>query len=163
MSIADDLDKLQRLRESGVLSEEEFLRAKERLLDAPRGDRPFTFGGLAPSGDVEAQTRRWAVLLHVSQYSYFLLPVAGIAVPILIWLLKKDELPGLDAHGRMVVNWFVSLLLYLVASWVLMLVLVGFPLMVLLLLLAVVYPIVAAIKANDGQLWRYPGAIQFLR
>lgn len=104
---------------------------------------------------------KWAVGLHLSQ----LLSTSGlgIVVPIAIWLMKKDEIPEVDAHGRVVMNWLLSALVYLVVAVPLIL-LLGLGLLILwaLPILNLIFPIIGAIKAADGKVWKYPGTISFL-
>jgi len=92
-----------------------------------------------------------------------LVPLAGVVVPILIWQLKKAELPGLDVHGKNAVNWIISTVVYAVVCIVLTMVIIGFPLLIVLGVLGVVFPIVAAIKANKGEVWQYPFSIRVLK
>lgn len=111
---------------------------------------------------LDAETKNWAVVLHLMQYGNWFLPPAGFILVILIWMFKKDELPGLDAHGRVVTNWMISSFLYAVAAGLLCLVLVGIPLAILLGVLVIVYPIIGAVKASQGEVWKYPLSIRFL-
>jgi uncharacterized protein len=160
MNISEELQKLQQLRESGAISEDEFTQAKARLLS-----QPPSAGQGAPVAplDVEKQTRLWAMLLHLSQLASFVLPLAGLIVPILIWQIKKAELPGIDVHGKIVMNWVISALLYGLVCFVLLFVVVGLPLLVILGALAVVFPIIGGIKANNGEVWKYPLSIPFFK
>ena len=103
------------------------------------------------------------MFLHLSQLAGFVLPLAGLIVPILIWQIKKVELPGIDVHGKIVVNWIISAVLYGIGCVILLFVLVGIPLLLALLILAVVFPIVGGIKANNGETWKYPLSIAFLK
>ena len=114
----------------------------------------------APVYDRDANN--WAMVLHLSQFAGYASFGLGFLVPILIWQLKKQQYPSLDEHGREVVNWMISAVIYGVICAVLWLMLIGIPLMMLLGALAVIYPIVGGIKASDGQLWRYPGTIRIL-
>jgi uncharacterized Tic20 family protein len=161
MAIADEIEHLHRLRESGAISEEEFTQAKQRVLTQalpPEDARP------APSAQpIEQQTREWAMYLHLSQLLGLLVPLGGLIAPILIWQIKKDELPGLDAHGKVVLNWVLSELIYLLAAGLLTLILIGIPLLLAVVVLGIVFPIIGGVKANNGELWRYPLSIQFLR
>jgi uncharacterized Tic20 family protein len=158
MNIADELQKLQQLRDSGAISEEEFTLAKANLLSPPPGP-----GGAAAPLDAEKQTRQWAMFLHLSQLASFVVPLAGLVVPILIWQIKKAELPGIDVHGKIVVNWIISAVLYGFVSCILVFVLVGIPLLVILVILAIVFPIIGGVKANDGEAWKYPLSIPFFK
>lgn len=110
---------------------------------------------------VDRQTRQWATVLHLSQFAGYVAPIAGFLAPIVIWIVKKDESPEIDAHGREVLNWLISLVIYFVVSGLLCMVLIGIPLVMILGVLAVVFPIIAAVKASDGVLWRYPLTMRF--
>jgi len=111
----------------------------------------------------EQDVRQWAMILHLSQLAGFLVPLAGLVVPIILWQLKKNELPPLDAHGKVIVNWIISAVIYGVAGIVLMFVLIGIPLLIVLCLLCLIYPIIGGLKANNGELWVYPLSITFLK
>jgi uncharacterized protein len=155
MDIADELQKLQQLRQSGAISEEEYNRAKDKILTG----QPIMGNFL--SGDADSQTRQWGMILHLSLLLSF--SAVGIVVPILIWQLKKSDLPGLDEHGKNAVNWIISAFIYSIVGFILIPVLVGIPILSILGILTVVFPIIAAIKANSGEAWKYPGAIAFLK
>ena len=88
--------------------------------------------------------------------------MVGIILPIVLWQMKKDELPGIDAHGRVTLNWIISAFIYAAICVPLCFLLIGIPILFVLCVAAVVFPIVGAIKANDGILWKYPAAIPFL-
>ncbi|HPA19705.1 MAG TPA: DUF4870 domain-containing protein [Verrucomicrobiae bacterium] len=109
------------------------------------------------------QTRQWAMFLHLSLLAGFLIPLAGLVAPIIIWQLKKAELPEIDAHGKMVANWIISSLIYCAAGIALTFVLIGIPILAILGVIAVIFPIVGGIKANNGELWKYPLTIPFLK
>jgi len=110
----------------------------------------------------ENETRQWCMFLHLSQFAGYLVPLAGIIVPIVMWQMKKDESPEVDAHGRMIVNALLSYFIYIAIAAVLCLVLIGFVLLWGIGLLALICPIIGAIEANNGRLWQYPGVIKFL-
>jgi hypothetical protein len=118
---------------------------------------------MSSSSDHEQQVRQWGMFLHLSQFAGYIVPGLGFVAPILIWQMKKEELPELDAHGKNVVNWLISLVIYLAMSSVLIIVVIGIALLVVLGVLAVVFPIIGAIKANNGESWKYPLTISFLK
>lgn len=109
----------------------------------------------------DQDARQWATFLHLSLLAGLLVPGLGFILPVVLWQVKKDELPGIDAHGKVVVNWMISALIYGAVSGVLCFLLVGFPLLGLLGLLSLVFPIIGALKANDGILWSYSLSIRF--
>lgn len=105
--------------------------------------------------------RSWLVLLHLSEFLGYLVPFAGFIAPVVIWMVMKDEWPEMDRHGRHALNWILSSTIYLIASVLLCLVLVGIPLLILLSVLLIVFPIVGAVKASQGVEWKYPLSIRF--
>ncbi|MBU6175589.1 MAG: DUF4870 domain-containing protein [Planctomycetes bacterium] len=100
--------------------------------------------------------KTWAMMMHLAQLANYFVPMSGIVIPIVIWQLKKGEMPELDAHGRIIANWIVSALIYSFICGLLIFVFIGIPLFAILLLLSIVFPIIGGIKASDGEVWQYP-------
>ncbi|RME94004.1 MAG: DUF4870 domain-containing protein, partial [Verrucomicrobia bacterium] len=109
------------------------------------------------------QTRLWAMILHLSVFAGYIVPLAGLVAPIVIWQVKKSQLPGIDIHGKIVLNWILSLILYVVIGLILSLVVVGIFVLIAAGVCAIVFPIVGGIKANNGEVWHYPLSIRFFR
>ncbi|HLM62646.1 MAG TPA: DUF4870 domain-containing protein [Pyrinomonadaceae bacterium] len=109
------------------------------------------------------EQKQMGLFLHLSQLLNIIIPFAGVIVPVVLWQVKKEEMPQLDAHGKMVTNWLISSLIYMVVSLVLMLVLIGILGVIAVGIMSVVFPIIGAIKANNGELWEYPLTIKFLK
>jgi uncharacterized Tic20 family protein len=151
MSIADELQKLHQLHKSGGITDDEYARAKSKVLGGPAGG----------CYDVEQQTRQWAMFLHFSLLAGLVVPLAGLILPIVLWQVKKPELPGLDRHGRVVANWIISSLIYAILFALLTFVFIGIPLLVALAIVGIVFPIIGGIKANSGEVWKYPLSITF--
>ncbi len=115
-------------------------------------------------GGADKETRTWAMWIHLSILSGYLVFGAGLIVPIVLWQVKKDELPGIDVHGKNAVNWIISFVIYFVAAAVVAIVTFGI-LFIIPLAVAVVgliFPIIAGIKANEGKIWTYPLSIKFI-
>lgn len=181
VSLSDEIQKLAALRDAGTLSDAEFESAKARLLQGnsqPSGPPPlptgiyFSSGQPRPAGmpampkseaDLTRETNNWAMALHLSELAGFAVPLAGWAAPILIWLLKRDDLPRLEEHGCNAVNWMISALIYGIISAVLILIGIGVLLLLALAVLGIVFPIIAGVKASNGEVWRYPLTIEFLK
>lgn len=116
-----------------------------------------------PMGLQTSEQKQMGMFLHLSQLLNLILPPAGIIVPIVLWQMKKEETPALDAHGKMVVNWLISSLIYFAVSGVLCIILIGFLGLLALGIMSIVFPIIGGIKANNGELWEYPLTIKFLK
>ena len=113
-------------------------------------------------GMSERDERQWAMFLHLSPLAGYIVPLAGFIVPIVMWQMKKDGSPSIDAHGRMVVNAMITYICYWISAIILALVLIGIPLLLVLAVASVAFPVIGAIKANDGELWRYPLVFKFV-
>ena len=111
-----------------------------------------------------ADEKQMGLFLHLSGLAFALVFPLGILAPILLWQTQRDKIPALDAHGKMVTNWMISATIYGVVSFVLMFVLVGFLTGAAVWLMALIFPIIGGLKANnDGELWEYPLTIKFLK
>lgn len=107
--------------------------------------------------------RTYCMLIHFSVFAGYAVPIAGLIVPIVLWQIKKDEMPSVDGHGKMVLNFVLSTMLYGIVCIPLTFVLIGIPLLIALSIAAVVLPIIGGVKANDGILWQYPLIINFVK
>jgi uncharacterized Tic20 family protein len=105
----------------------------------------------------------WAMLLHLSLLAGFIVPLGGFIAPIVVWQLKKDELPGIEEHWNIVANWMISYLIYFVVCIPLCFVFVGLFLAPILAILGIIFPIIGGIKANNGEAWKYPMSITFFK
>jgi hypothetical protein len=105
---------------------------------------------------MDKNERNWGMFLHFSVFASYVIPIAGLVVPIVIWQLKKEEYPSIDAHGKNVMNFLISMLIYSIAAVLLSFLLIGIPILVALTIAGIVLPIIAGIKANQGEIWKYP-------
>lgn len=103
------------------------------------------------------------MFLHLSTLGGFVAPGVGFIAPIVIWQIKKTDYPELDPHGKNVANWLISYVIYVVVCSILLAVFIGFFLLLILAALGVIFPIVGAIKANNGEVWKYPLSISFIK
>ena len=111
-----------------------------------------------------AEEKQMGLFLHLSQLANVILFPIGIIAPILIWQMNKDKMPALDPHGKMVVNWMLSSIIYGIVSFILVFVLIGIIPLIGLIIAGIAFPIIGAIKANNnGELWEYPLTIKFLK
>ncbi len=109
------------------------------------------------------EQKQMGLFLHLSQFANLILFPIGIVLPIVLWQTQKDKMPALDAHGKMVVNWMISSTIYVIASFILMFVLIGFLTILAVGIMGIVFPIIGAVKANNGEFWEYPLTIKFLK
>ncbi len=107
--------------------------------------------------------RTLAMIMHLSAISgYLFLPFGNVIIPLIIWLMKKDESAFIDHQGREIINFQLSMLFYFAISAVLIVVLIGFVLIGILYVYAILVTIVAAVRVSDGVRFRYPATIRLI-
>jgi uncharacterized protein len=109
------------------------------------------------------EQKQMGLFLHLSQLANIILFPVGIVLPIVLWQTQKEKIPALDAHGKMVTNFMISMTIYFFVSFILMFVIIGFLLIPALAIIGIVFPIIGALKANNGEFWEYPLTIKFLK
>jgi len=110
-----------------------------------------------------SQARTWEMLCHLSALAGFFIPFGNLLGPLIVWLIKKNEIPSVDAHGKESLNFQISILIYAIVSGILVLVLIGFVLLIAVGIFSLVCIIIASIKASNGVPYRYPLTIRFLQ
>ncbi len=113
------------------------------------------------SSDKEAN--QWAMFIHFSILAGFIIPFAGLILPIVLWQMKKEEYPIVDVHGKIVVNWLISSFLYGIVCAILTLLVIGIFGLFALAIATVVFAIIGGIKANDGEVWEYPLSLKLIK
>ena len=108
--------------------------------------------------------RTWSAFCHASALLGVLVHFPGhLLGPLIVWLVKRDDSPEIDAHGREALNFQISMLIYNVIAGVFCLALVGFVFLAILWVLNAVFVIIASIQASDGRFYRYPITIRFIQ
>ena len=113
----------------------------------------------APSRD----ERQWAMLAHLSAMLMYCTVIGGFIAPLVIWLLKRDEMPFVADQGRETLNFQITTLLALLVGGCLVIVLVGFVIIGLVLLFHFIVTIIAAVKTSEGVVYRYPVCWRVIR
>lgn len=119
----------------------------------------------APSAtDAVTGDKTMAMLCHLLSFCVFVLPSFGnIIGPLILWLVKKDQDPLVDATGKAVLNFQISVTIYGIICSLLIFIGIGIVLLPILAIVTIIYTIIGALKANDGQVYKYPFTIQFLK
>ena len=102
-------------------------------------------------------------LTHLSQLLHYVTGFGGFLIPLIIWLISRKNVEGMDEHGKSIINLQLSLLLYIVLSIPAILLLgLGILTLIGVGILGFVLPIVNAIKASNGESPSYFLTIKFL-
>ncbi len=103
------------------------------------------------------EARKWAMFCHYAAFFWFLVPMVGNVIgPLIVWQLKKDTAAFVDDQGKEALNFQITFSLAMILCGVLAWVVIGFPLMLLVSAAALVLTIIAGIRANAGEAYRYP-------
>ena len=117
------------------------------------------------SGDDSREDRVWAVLCHLSTFiTVFFL--ANFVVPLAIWIAKRDSSPFVADQGKEVLNFQITMLIGYGVAILCFVSVVLIPLAILLAIILplwhIVFSIIGAIKAFDGQRYRYPLTLRMI-
>ncbi len=102
------------------------------------------------------------VLTHLSQLLDFVSGIGGFIVPLILWAIKKDEVEGMDEHGKAILNFRITMFLYVLVCIPLILLfglgILGF---IVLGIFYLIFPIMNAIRASNEEEPNYPFSISF--
>lgn len=152
----EDLKILDDLREKGSISEEEYQREKEKILN----EEDSNIGNVGKKPLFGLTENTYLMLMHLTQFAGAIIPLAGFIVPILMWTTNKEGNAKVDLHGKNILNAMISYTIYAI---VLCVTIIGIPLAGVLGVLYAVFVVIACVKANNGEYWKYPLTIQFIK
>ena len=108
--------------------------------------------------------RMWGMICHLAALAGFVgIPLGNVLGRLIVWLIKREEFPLVADQGKESLNFQISMTIYGVICIPLMFVVIGFLLGLALLIADVVFIIIAAMKANEGALYRYPLTIRLIK
>jgi uncharacterized Tic20 family protein len=124
---------------------------------------------LQPASGSDAAERQWAIGIHLSALLGFFGPhLFNVLGPLIIWLIKKQDSPYLDAVGKRVLNFQISYSIYgfvaftLICSlWWLVIGLFLIPLYVIIAVAWLLFTIIGAMKESNGETYEFPFVIKF--
>ena len=105
----------------------------------------------------------WGMLCHLSALAGCIIPFGNIIGPLIVYSMKKDEYAFVADQGKESLNFQISILIYLAISCLAVLLLVGILLLIIVGLAGLILTVVASVRANDGEYYRYPLTIQFIK
>lgn len=111
----------------------------------------------------QAQVNTWIMLCHLSALCGIVIPFGHIILPLVLWLVKKQEIPAVDEHGKEVLNFQISMTIYGFVAFLTTFILIGFILLPALGITWLILVIMAAVKTNTGAMYRYPLTIRFIK
>lgn len=101
--------------------------------------------------------RLWSTLVHVGGiFFYFVAPLVG-------YLVFKDRGGFIRQHTATALNFQITVAIAYFVSFILMFFFIGIFVLLAIPIVVIIFTIMAAIAANNGQPYKYPLAIEFVR
>jgi hypothetical protein len=119
---------------------------------------------MSDAPQVSKEEQNWAMICHLSALAGFLVPFGNVIGPLIVWLMKRAEMPMVERHGKEALNFQITVAIAFAICIPLLFVLIGIPLMVIVGIGALIMTIMAAVKVSNGDFdYRYPLAIRLLK
>lgn len=107
--------------------------------------------------------RQWGLIAHLSALAGYVIPFGNIVGPLIVWQMKKEEIPFAADQAKEALNFHISVSILIIICLGLMCVVIGFFLLPIVGIGALVFMIIAAVKANKGIYYRYPFALRLIK
>jgi len=108
---------------------------------------------------IPPEQRTAAMLTHLSGLAGYLVPLCGVLVPLIIWIVKSDS-PVISSIAKQAVLLNVVAWLMAGGAALLLLTIILIPLVFVfwfaLGVVALVLPVIGAVKASEGVYFKYP-------
>lgn len=172
----EDLEKLDELLKKGIITEDEFNKEKDKILNSPKNQFSDNLFGL--------NENTYCFLIHISVLLGFIHVILGLITPIILWTLNREKYQSVNLHGKNVLNWILSFVTYLLICFIIVFPLnslmhsslnfsynfsspislfSGFLPITILMILNIIFIVIGGLKASSGKLWKYPLSIKFLK
>jgi uncharacterized protein len=141
-------------------------RLDQHATNCPQCGTTLTAGGgieTTETGAVDEEIRNTAMAAHLSTFAGLVVPFGSVIGPLAVWLTRRDRDPFIDQAGREALNFGISIAIYGSVLLVAALMLVGIPLLMVGVVAWVVLASLATVKASQGQTYRYPLTMRFVR
>lgn len=111
----------------------------------------------------ERQERSWGMGCHLAALAGFIIPFGNIIGPLVLWLMKRDESEFVNDQGKESLNFQITVTILAIVSGILIIVVIGIVLLILVAIFSLVMIILAAVKASEGEKYRYPFNIRLIQ
>ena len=114
-------------------------------------------GGASPDRD----SQQWGMIAHLSALIGFVIPFGNVIGPLVVWQMKKD-MPFVVDQGKEALNFQITVAIAVFVCLLLSFIVIGLLLLPLVGIGALVLTVIAGIKANNGEAYRYPFALRLI-
>lgn len=120
--------------------------------------------------DIQSHEKTWAMMSHLSAL-IALIPIVGwlgmIIGPLVIWLFKKDESALIAENAKEALNFNITMFIGYITAVVLCItiigLIVGIPMLIALPIVHLIFVIIAAVKSNEGEVYKYPYSLKLFQ
>jgi uncharacterized protein len=116
-----------------------------------------------PDHYVRSDERTWSVVVHLAALCALFIPLGHLLGPLVIWLIKRGDMPMVDRHGKEALNFQITVTIAAFVCALLKFIGIGFVLLFVLLVADAVLVVMAAIKTSRGEDFRYPFTWRVIR
>jgi uncharacterized Tic20 family protein len=128
-------------------------------LDYGKASKVPVYAGPEPDNDA----RMWGMLAHLSCLAGFIIPFGHVLGPLIIWLIKKNEIPFVNDQGKEALNFQITVAIAALISSPLICTGIGIIVPALIVLAGLIFGIIGGVKANSGIAYRYPWALRLIK
>jgi len=120
---------------------------------------------IAPTGYASSDDKTWALMSHFGGAAGMFVGggTLGWVVPLIIMLAKGEQSPTVRAHAVAALNFQLLWSIIAAVGYITLCIVIGFVIVPVAWLMGVIFGIIAGVRANDGQLFRYPASIQMIK
>ncbi|RLD29593.1 MAG: DUF4870 domain-containing protein [Bacteroidetes bacterium] len=109
------------------------------------------------------QDRQLIVITHLSQLVTLVIGFGSLILPLILWMTNKEKVYQMDVHGKNILNFQISLIIYaLICIPLIFLLGLGILGLIVLGIISIIFPIINAIKASNGETPKYPLSLNFI-
>ena len=106
--------------------------------------------------------RNWSMACHLSALAGYVIPFGSLLGPLVVGLIKKDEMPFVNVQGKEALNFQLTMVIAAIISIVLMFVIIGFILIWIVGVVDLIFIIIATVQVSKGVDYRYPFALRLI-
>ena len=130
----------------------------------PKDDcTPACGNGCCGCNGIPKEEKTMGLLCHLLALCGFVVPLGNFIGPLIVWLIKKDEMPFVDDQGKESLNFQITLFIAYAVCAITAFLIIPIFIAIGLAIISIIFPIIGAIKANDGVKYRYPLTIRFIK
>ena len=111
----------------------------------------------------ERDERMWATFAHLGIIAGFIIPLGNVIAPLIIWLTQREKSSYVEAHAKEALNFQITASIFAIGAAILIFIFIGILLLALIGIAALVFGILGAMKANQGEMYQYPFSLRLVK